>query len=48
MKYEKPEVVLAATASNAIQFRQSKQNGSVADTPSSLPKLTAMAYEADE
>ncbi len=45
MKYEKPEVVRASTAINAIQFQLSKVNGSITDSPS---KLTAVAYEADE
>ncbi len=47
MKYEKPEVLRASAAINAIR-RSSKDQGSVTDTPSTLPKLTINAYEADE
>ncbi len=48
MKYEKPEVVRASTAINAIQYQLSKIRGTVVDMPSTQPKLTAIAYEADE
>lgn len=48
MTYRKPEVVRASTAINAIQYQLSKIDGSVMDSPSTQPRLTATAYEADE
>jgi len=46
MKYKKPKVVQATTAINAI--RLVSKFGTVMDSPSTLPKLTINAYEADE
>jgi hypothetical protein len=47
MKYDKPEVVVLGSATNAIQSSD-KPRDDVVDNPTTLPKFSINAYEADE
>jgi hypothetical protein len=47
MKYNKPEIVMLTSALNGVQ-KQTKDTTTYIDSPSTEPKLSMNAYEADE